>query len=431
MYTTLILLTLALPPGPGRAKVLAEIGRDARETRFYTACVANLVGAEVPQLVVGGFSDTGAGEVSDVNVYEMDGPSARLRWRAMWKGGTRSLVRTLRAGDLDGDGRDEVVIVGRVGDHPNHRYTELPDNAEAQLKVLGIANGALAALAEARWQSAQSTHGYGLALRDLDGDGRAEVISGGFFNEGQRERSELRVWRLRDRELHVVARAVWGDKGKTRINAVSVSDLNGDGTLEIVTAGRTGQVEDENENILEERAELTAWRLENDELVKVAAYDWERDGPTRLRDLGLIDADGDGAADVIGVGRAGSARTPYFCRCALGADGFLLVDEGTYGPETTGEVRDVFFYGQKDGLRMITIGSLGLKPNRRGQLRLWRFNGKGTELMQDRVADDGDETRVRQLVLWPIKGGHELITIGFMRDHRRNIGQILSWGVAP
>lgn len=430
MYT-MLLLAFVSPSDAPPATVLAEVGRDARETRFYTACVADLLGNHVPQLVVGGFSDTGGGEVSDVSVYEFAEGNAQLRWRAMWKGGTRSLVRTVRAGDLDGDGREEVVVVGRVGDHPNHRYAELPDNAEAQLKVLGIANGTFGALSESRWQSAQSTHGYGLALSDLDGDGRAEIITGGFFNEGERERSELRVWRYGAGELNVVARAVWGEHGKTRINGVAVGDLNGDGTLEIVTAGRTGQVEDENEKILEERAELTAWRLAEDQLVKVTAYDWERDGPTRLRDLDLIDADGDGALDVIGVGRTGRAQAPYFCRYTFGHDGFALVNDSTYGPDTTGEVKDVFVYGKEDGLRMITVGALGLKPNRRGQLRLWRLGGKQTELVQDRVADEGDETRVRQFVLWPTQTGYDLLTIGFMRDRQRNIGQILSWGAAP
>src|SRR5262245_56913918 len=99
------------------ARVLLEVGLDYPETRFWDACHVRLGPTANPLLAVAGFSQTGQGDVADLSVFEWSGSEKPvLRWRLLRGGDGASSIRTLRAVDLDGDGRDELIGLGRIGD---------------------------------------------------------------------------------------------------------------------------------------------------------------------------------------------------------------------------------------------------------------------------------------------------------------------------
>jgi len=404
-------------------ELLAESGRDYPETRLFTACQAKLTAADTQYLVVGGFTDTGQGDVSDVLVYSVDSKGAALQWRTMWKGDIRSSIRTLRAADLDGDGRDEIIVLGRMGDEDV--------SGEGELKVLGVRNGALGVLDAVHWQSGKYTHGYGMAIGDVDGDGKPEITSGGFFSDGKHEHAEVRVWRFRAGKIELVARTDWGELGETRINAVDVGDIDGDGRLEIFTAGRTGQVKNEKGETTDEQGELTAWRLDGDKLNRFATHEWVKNGPSRFRELKACDVNGDGKLEVFAAGRFGNDQHPYMGLFQVKPEGFQLASEPRWEKGRLGEIRDVQFHGRGNSFRVVTIGADGVKPNRQGQMRTWKLAGPRHDMVEDWRSAHTDENRVRQLVLWHDKEVIELITAGFVREGNQIIGQIVRWGKMP
>lgn len=431
MSSLLICLSMVVGQTDATVQVLAEVGRDSRQTRLYSVCTADLRGDGTRQIVVGGFNDSGDGEMSDVTVYTMGDNVANVQSRVMWKGSSNSVIKTVRSGDLDGDGRDEIVVVGRIGGHINHRYPDDQDDADAQLKVFGLRDGMFRVLAAAQWQNGVYSHGYGLELSQLDGDGPLEIISGGFFNNGQLEKAEIRVWRFSEGALHLVDQAHWGEKGKTRVNAIAVGDVDKDGLADIITAGRTGQIENGDDVTLGEQAQLTAWRFSDGRLTHRASYEWDQSGFGRLRAVNLADVDGDGAVEVITVGQWDGTQRPYAGVFRCTSQGFEPESEATWPADRLGEVRGVTVYGEGADYRIVTIGSLGVKPDRQGQMQVWRLSGSRLEMVQDRRIALGDETRVRDLLQWPSGPQTDLVTVGFRRNGKRCIGQILSWGALP
>jgi hypothetical protein len=74
-----------------------------------------------------------------------------------------------------------------------------------------------------------------VALGDVDGDGKVEIVTGGSFFDGARDVAQVIVWSGVDLSFENVKTWYW--VGSTTINAVVAGDVDGDFLKEIVTGG--------------------------------------------------------------------------------------------------------------------------------------------------------------------------------------------------
>jgi hypothetical protein len=423
-------------------RVLLEVGRDYPETRLFSACLWKGGKEASPRLAVAGFSQTGDGDVADLAVYDISDTAAVLQARIMRRGDGRSSIRTLRAADLDGDGNDELIALGRAGDEEA--------DSTGQLQVYSVRDHFLQLVASASWQSGQYTHGYGMDLADLDGDGRTEIITGGFFRGNDREQAELRVWQLNGPQLRLQTSQSWGSEtGDTRLNAVCVGDVTGDGRIDIVTAGRTGQVHGPDDTNQAEADQITVWSLKDQQLRRVANYQGDVKNRSRFREVRLANIDGRDGLEIIAAGRTensgrgrgtgggggkgtgGGGRTAGAIRPVLQAlrvegEGLVVITEAPWG-DILGEVRDIATLRRGDKLQVVTVLADDLKPERQARLTLWEADGDRLKLRESWTTSSGDETRARQIVAWPVAEGSRLLTVGFVKRGDQILGQIIAW----
>ena len=69
----------------------------------------------------------------------------------------------------------------------------------------------------------------------MDGDGKVEIVTGGFYNDGTRNIAQLCVWDGATLALENIKTWYWTND--TDIYSVAVGDVDGDGKNEIVTGG--------------------------------------------------------------------------------------------------------------------------------------------------------------------------------------------------
>jgi len=447
----------------GEPRTLFEVGRDYTETRLFSVCRVRPTSAAAPLLAIAGFSNDGHGDIADLAVYELTPDSLAIRWRQLRGGADASSIRTLRAADLDGDGGQELIGLGRIGNEET--------DSRGELQVFQFRDDRWDVLAAQRWQSGEYTHGYGMDVADLNADGRPEIVTGGFTLRDGRDQAELRVWNLVDHELKLTATTTWGSsEGHTRINAVGMGDLDGDARMEIVTAGRTGQMSPEEHVTTAESDQLIVWQLDDTQLVQVATYAGDPDTRSRIRELKLAEVDGQPGLELVAVGRqapvrargAGSGRgrgdgsgggrgdgsgggrgdgtgggrrnaesaplRPLFTIFQLHGDQLQKTASAEFG-DALGETRDVAIARDSTGnATLLTITADDLKPQRQARLEVWRFADESLHSIGSATATLGDETRARQLMLWGDPGQERILTIGFVHRDEQILGQILDWG---
>jgi hypothetical protein len=176
------------------------------------------------------------------------------------------------AGDVDGDGADDVVVLtsDRLG----------TGAGSEQLYVFyQRSNGPLVKFAPTSPAGA-TDKSLSTAVCDVDGDGRKEILVG--YAQG-----ELGIYKPAADGTPVLWRTLAG----ARSASISCADLDGDGLSDVVTTGKPGVT-------------MQVFLQRNGSLVEQASY--PANG-VAVGSLDIGDVDGDGKADIVFFGRPGAS----------------------------------------------------------------------------------------------------------------------------
>ena len=206
------------------------------DLRCDGVAVGNVDNDRSPEIVLGRRPD-----LTPRPGYVLDGATRELQWTLA--GGFGNLVRT---GDLDGDGRDEIVAGAAFA---------------PQLTVYDAEQRAAA------WEIPIGDYHLGaVRILDVEGDGPPEIVF------GDRDEGEVHVWDPRARKPLWSADPDFADQ---LVNELAVGDPDGDGTNELVWGvGGSGF------QVVSTATHESEWQPEG------AA------GPFRGLDFGDVDADG-------------------------------------------------------------------------------------------------------------------------------------------
>jgi hypothetical protein len=141
-----------------------------------------------------------------------------------WYWGVDTNVAAVATGDVDGDGQLEIVTGG---------YFNTGTNWYAQLQVWNP--NTMAVKNVINWLWGTDTQVSCVAIGNITGSSVLDIVTGGSFFDGNRWIAQLHVWNGSTLAVEKVVSWYWG--GDTPITSVAIGDVNGDGKSEIVTGG--------------------------------------------------------------------------------------------------------------------------------------------------------------------------------------------------
>jgi hypothetical protein len=195
-----------------------------------------------------------------------------------WYWTDRTYIWSVARGDVDGDGKVEIVTGGQY------------DNGPSLVAQLCVWNGATLAFENVRtWCWGESaTYISSIAVDDVDGDKEIEIITGGYYWDGTKNIAQLCVWNGKTLTLENVKTWYWTDN--TVINAVAVADVDGDGELEIITGGYCN-------DIARYQAQLCVWSGSSLALEDVKTWYWA--SSTFITSVAVGDVNDDGKPEIV------------------------------------------------------------------------------------------------------------------------------------
>ncbi|HVE58271.1 MAG TPA: VCBS repeat-containing protein, partial [Pyrinomonadaceae bacterium] len=193
-------------------------------------------------------------------------------------------LNQISAGDANGDGKTDLAVSGF-------------DGSGVLLTVLmNDGNGNFAAPVNYQSAPGSRTFSYSVALRDLNNDGKAELLGGGIYSSGTSDYGALTVRRSGANGSYGAAEIYQFELGVPSPKEITTGDINGDGSPDIIAAVPSGRTMEGFETILSNGAggfQTPKYYEASQQTFDVAAFD----------------ADGDGDADVATLANSSAAVT--------------------------------------------------------------------------------------------------------------------------
>ncbi len=225
---------------------------------------------------------------------------SNVSWRDL--PGKNTTVSDVFVGDVNGDGKMEVVSVGNIEwstDNDTKNYSK------AEIAVWSIGSGMQLSLEDKYiWSDPDNdTYAMGVTSYDFDHDGLSEIIVGGSygFNDSGvlRSKAQISIFHFSS-SISFVKDVKWIDHDNCGVMAVAVDDVNGDGKEEIVAAGAN--------KYYATAGEVSVWDSNLNQMARTQFYIDPEGQPSGSHwdciglDLALGDFDSDGLEDIVVTG---------------------------------------------------------------------------------------------------------------------------------
>jgi hypothetical protein len=182
-------------------------------------------------VVIGGYYNGGTGWNSQLHV--LNGTSYAVENVGFWNWGPNSQINSVAVGDVNGDGKNEIVTGGSYF------------NGTVWWSLVSVQNcsstsTALTTLNIGAWLRGNSSQVSSVSVGDLYGDGKKEIIAGGSYYNGSLWSSTVDVMNVSTTSTALImnSSATWLWGIGSQVNSITVGDVNGDNRTEIVVGGQ-------------------------------------------------------------------------------------------------------------------------------------------------------------------------------------------------
>jgi len=202
--------------------------------------------------------------------------------------GLTGRVWDLTAGDIDRDGRWEMIFTGNVTD--GHAFVTVMNDT---------ASGGYPGETQYTWVTNAVSRGHGVIASDVDRDGVPEIITAG-ISIGSEVSGEVRImnWNIVWPPISelVLEKDSHTSSGSVRIYGVDIGDIDHDGVKEVVEVGY-----DSGSSPYKAYLRIVSWdgRILSEE----NSLTWFLTGHTWATDVALADVDSDGVVEIVVSGR--------------------------------------------------------------------------------------------------------------------------------
>ncbi len=185
-----------------------------------------------PDIVTVGVASNGTYSSTQLRIWGWDGSSLNPKQTREWLTfGQYSTGKSVSIKDLNRDNSPEIIVGGETYDSPF---------IKGELTVWSDTTGSLTQLSENNWLSStlSTEEHFTVSVADVDGDGAQEIVTGGYtsmFPGGNY--GAITTWSWRESST-VLEKSYHTSTTDTRFLAIALGDLTGDGKQEIVVAGQ-------------------------------------------------------------------------------------------------------------------------------------------------------------------------------------------------
>jgi len=250
------------------------------------------------EILTGGRFSNGSTNYAQLRIWSWDGMNLVLESSNEWTDTKGASVTSIFVGDLDKDGKSEIITGGRT-------YNDI--RSSAQLRIWHLDDNSLVLQKSTEWCALKEASATSVYASDINDDGVTEIITCGFDHDLENSTGQLRLWKWDGTTLTMEESQEWrmtdgymltiagNVMGNTISNALDVGDVDGDGENEVVTAGFIYDGARAN-------GQLRIWSWSIETLMLEKSHEWHTANITEVKSVSINDVDGDGRQEIVTSG---------------------------------------------------------------------------------------------------------------------------------